>query len=285
MAESPFIVDFNRENFQQIMEASFKVPVLLDFWADWCQPCHMLMPILARLADEYQGKFLLAKLNTEEEQEIAAQFGIRSIPTVKLFRDGQPVDEFMGALPEQAIREFLDRYVTRESDATVHQARERLLAGDADGAVALLDEARQTDPDNPRITLALAQAQATKGDAAAAASTLDTLPMDEQDKPDVATLRSQLFFESQVVGAPAATELEARLAADPGDSEALHQLALRKVVDKDYETAIDLLLTLMQKDRGFGDDAARQGLLKVFELLGADPRVSGYRRRMASLLH
>ena len=285
MADSPFIIDVTRENYREVMEASVRVPVLMDFWASWCQPCLVLMPILAKLAEEYGGKFLLAKLNTEEEQEIAAHFGIRSIPTVKLFRDGQPVDEFMGALPEGTIREFLDRYVARESDSTVEEAIERLAAGDADGAVALLTEARQQDPDNPRVTLALAQAQAAMGDVAAAEATLDSLPSDERDKPDVATLRGQLFFEGQVAEAPAAAELEARLAAEPGDHQARLHLALRKVVDRDYETAVELLLELMQQDRSFEDDAGRRGLLKVFELLGDDPRVSQYRRRMASLLH
>lgn len=285
MADSPFIFDVTQENYQQVMEASSRVPVLLDFWASWCQPCQVLMPILARLAEEYQGKFLLGKLNTEEQQEIAAQFGIRSIPTVKLFRDGQPVDEFMGALPEQAVREFLDRHVARESDAQVALARERLLAGNANDAIALLNEARQADPDNPRVTLTLAQAQAAMGDVAAAEATLDSLPANEQEKPEVATLRSHLYFEGQVAGAPAATELDARLAADPGDTQALYQLALRKVIEQDYETAMALLLQLMQKDRSFGDDAGRRVLLKVFELLGDDPRVGGYRRRMAGLLH
>ena len=285
MADSPFIIEVTRENFQRVMEASFKVPVLLDFWASWCQPCLMLTPILTKLAEEYQGKFLLGKLNTEQEQEIAARFGIRSIPDVKLFRDGQPVDEFLGALPERAVRQFLDRHVARESDAQLAQALERLAAGDADGAIALLDQARKADPDNPRVALTLARAQAATGDIAAAETTLDGLPADEQQRPEVASLRSRLFFEGQVSGAPTASVLQARLEADPGDHEARYQLALRSVLDEDYETAMELLLELMQNARGFGDDAGRRGLLKVFELLGDDPRVHQYRRRMASLLH
>jgi putative thioredoxin len=285
MADSPYIIDVTRENYAQVMKASFEVPVLIDFWASWCQPCLALMPVLAKLADEYQGKFLLGKLNTEEQQEIAAQFGIRSIPNVKLFRDGQPVDEFMGALPERAVREFLDRHVARESDATVQQARDKLAAGDADAALALLAQAREADPDNPRVALALAGAQAAAGDVAAAEATLDGLPANEQATPEVAALRSHLYFEGRVAGAPAAAELETRLAADADDHEARFQLALRKVVEQDYDTAMELLLELMRKDRGFGDDAGRNTLLKVFELLGDDVRVGQYRRRMASLLH
>ncbi len=285
MADSNFIIDITRENFAQVMEASFKVPVLVDFWASWCQPCQVLMPVLAKLAEEYQGKFLLGKLNTEEQQEIAAQFGIRSIPNVKLFRDGQPVDEFLGALPEKAVREFLDRHVARESDASVQQAREQLAAGNADSAIALLNEAREADPDNPRVSLALAEAQAATGDVAAAEATLASLPVSEQDKPEAASLRSRLFFEGQLAGAPDAAELETRLAADPDDNESRFQLALRKVVEQDYDAAMELLLELMKRDRGFGDDAGRNTLLRVFELLGDDPRVGTFRRRMASLLH
>ncbi len=285
MAESPYIIDVTRENYAQVMEASFKIPVLIDFWASWCQPCQVLMPVLARLAEEYQGKFLLGKLNTEQEQEIAAQFGIRSIPNVKLFRNGQPVDEFLGALPERAVREFIDRHVPRESDTQVAQALEQLRTGNAAGAVLLLEEAREADPDSPRVALALAQAQAANGDTAAAEATLDSLPADVRDQPEAASLRSHLFFAGQVAGVPAEAELEARLATEPGDPEALHQLALRKVVERDYDRAMDLLLELMKKDRSYGDDAGRLTLLKVFELLGDDPRVSRYRSRMASLLH
>jgi putative thioredoxin len=285
MADSPFIVDVTRENYAEFMQASFQVPVLLDFWASWCQPCHALMPVLAKLADEYEGKFLLGKLNTEEEQEIAGQFGIRSIPTVKLFRDGQPVDEFMGALPEQAVRQFLDKHLPRESDSQFAQAIELLHAGNVNGAISLLAEAHAADPDNLRVTLALAEVQAVSGDTDAAGKTLDELPAEERDKPEATALRSRLFFADEVADAPDVNELEAKLGSDPNDLESLHLLALRKVVDRDYEAAMELLLQLMQKDRGFRNDAGRESLIKVFELLGDDPLVGQYRRRMANLLH
>lgn len=219
MSESRFIVEVTRKNYDELMQASFKVPVLMDFWAGWCQPCQVLMPVLARLAEEYQGKFLLAKLDTEENQEIAARFGVRSIPTVKLFKDGQPIDEFMGALPEKAVREFLDKHI--------------------------VDEER------------VAQEKALK----------------------------LQYFEDELADAPDARELETRLSADADDHEALYQLALHKVLEEDYDMAVELLLQLMRRDRAYGEDAGRRGLLQVFDLLGDDPRVGQFRRRMANLLH
>ncbi len=285
MADSPYIVDVTRENFAQVIEASSKVPVLMDFWADWCQPCKVLMPVLAKLADEYEGRFLLAKLDTEANQDIAARFGIRSIPTVKLIRDGRLVDEFMGALPERDVRAFLDRHIGRESDGDVAEAEQRLQAGDTDGAIALLKKAQADDPDNTRITLALAHAHAVAGDVAAAEVTLDSLPDSEKNKPEAVALRSRFYFAEQVAGVPATPELETMLAANPDDPATRLHLALRKVVDEDYDAALELLLDLMRRNRAFGEDAARRTLLKVFELLGSDPRVGAYRRRMTSLLY
>ncbi len=286
MADSPFIFDIDESNYQQVvLQGSHQVPVLVDFWASWCQPCQMLMPLLARLVDEYQGRFLLAKLNTEEQQAIAAQFGIRSIPTVKLFKDGAPVDEFMGALPEADIRAFLDRHLPRESDGAVVQAEERLMAGDSDGALELLGRARAADPTNPRVATAIAQVQAASGDPDAAEQTLAELPPDEQQDPEIVRLRGQLFFNRVAASAGPPEMVRQRLASSPDDSEARYQMAAHQVTANDVEGAVDNLLQLMQRDRKFGDDAARLALLRLFDLLGDDPAITRHRARMFALLH
>ncbi len=274
-------------NFRDIvLNGSRSVPVLVDFWADWCQPCRVLMPILAKLAEEYRGKFVLAKVNTEEERDLAAHFGVRSLPTVKLFRNGQAVDEFLGALPESEIRAFLDKHIPRESDAVLAPALQRAQQGDLPGAIELINQARAADPGNPRTLFALARLQSAGGDYEAAEQTLAQLPPTEQSKPEVTTLRAQIALERQVRGAPGAEQLSARLQADPADSEAQYQLAIRKVLAKDYEAALDLLMSLMQRDRAYGEDAARKTMLEVFALLGgAGDIVKRYRTRMFNLMH
>ncbi len=286
MADSPFIFDIDQGNYEQIvLQGSRQVPVLVDFWATWCQPCQVLMPLLAQLVDEYNGRFILAKINTEEQQAIAAQFNIRSIPTVKLFKDGQPVDEFMGALPEQQIREFLDKHLPRASDSVITQAEQKLLEGDAAAAVALLEQARSSDPDNPRIVVSMAQAHAVGGDTASAERLLDDLPEAEQNQPEIKQLRAQMFFDGIAGAGPQPDQLTARLAADPGDSEARYTLAATQVMHGDIQGAMENLLLIMQKDRGFADDGASKALLRLFDMLGEDPAVTRYRARMFNLLH
>jgi len=286
MSESPYIVEITADNYQQIViEGSFQAPVLVDFWADWCQPCKSLMPMLAKLVDEYQGKFILAKVNTEQQQELAAQFGIRSIPTVKLFKNGQAVDEFSGALPEDQIRQFLDQHITRESDDTVDQAQQLLLQGDTEAAFALLTQAQADDPANHNISVTLAQTFAAMGDMESAMSVLDKLPEDRQAQEDVSMLRGHLYFDSMGSGIPDQSTLEQRLAGNDDDNEARFQLATHMINGQDYAAALELLLTLMRKDRGYDDDAARKTMLKIFELLGEDPLVPMYRSKMMSLIY
>ncbi|TVQ93327.1 MAG: thioredoxin [Chromatiaceae bacterium] len=287
MSESPYVVVVTAENFMSVViEGSRARPVLVDFWADWCAPCRALMPILARLADEFKGAFILAKLDTEAEPELAAQFGIRSLPTVQLFKDGRPVDQFMGALPEAQVREFLGRHLARASDALLERARGLLATGDSAGAERLLEQARAEDPDNSRIFIAEVQLKAAAGDTDAALALLERTPLDLVNDPELAALRGQLGFAAIIEGAPAAAALEARLAADPNDSEARHQLAARLVLAGDYEAALEHLLTLLKRDRAYGEDAARKGMVAIFDLLGGSgDLVARYRGQMLSSLY
>jgi putative thioredoxin len=287
MAEAANVYDVTAENFREkVVERSRSVPVLVDFWADWCQPCRILMPVLAKLADELGGKLAVAKVDTEEQRELAAHFGVRSLPTVKLFKDGRPVDEFMGALPESQIRAFLDRHIPRESDALVARAYDLVQRGDLEEALSLVRQASDSDPDNPRALFALARLQAASGDLEAAEASLARLPAEERDAPEVSAFRGQLVFERLARDAPPTAALEASLAANPADSESQYRLAARRVIAGDYEGALDLLLSLMLRDRAYGDDAARRAMLEVFGILGAGSGLAKrYRARMFNALH
>lgn len=287
MADSSFIFDVTAENFRQVvLETSMSKPVLVDFWAEWCNPCKALMPTLAKLADEYQGKFILAKVNTEQQQQLAAHFGIRSIPCVKLFRNGQMADEFMGALPEAEIRSFLNKHIPRESDGLLAQAEQLLLQGDADGASALIQQAAAMDPASARVMLANARLLAAMGKLDEAEQQIQALPQADRDTPEVAAMLARLQFDRSTAGSPPMEVLERRLQEHSADSEALHQLANHRIMQNDYAGALELLLNLMQQDRAYGDDAARKDMLRIFELLGGQgDLVKRYRNRMFNLLH
>ena len=287
MTDSPFIVDLTEENFPEVIgKGSRERPVLVDFWASWCQPCRILMPLLDRLAEEYGGKFILAKLNTEEQQQLASRFGIRSIPTVKVFRDGQPVDEFMGALPEAEIRSFLDRHIPRESDGLVARADDLLRSGDSNGAAKLIDEARSMDPDNPRVLLAVIRLQAALGQVDEAESALSRLPMAMLEDPEINVLKARLLFARAAAASAPVPQMEAALAAGHADSPTLFGLAAHRVEENRHEEGLELLLELMKRDRDYDDQAARRGMLAVFDILGGSGElVSRYRNKMFNLLH
>jgi putative thioredoxin len=287
MADSPNVVNVTAETFARVViDGSHDRPVLVDFWADWCAPCRMLMPILTRLADDYGGKLLVAKVDTEAERELAVELSIRSLPTVMLFNAGKPIDQFMGALPEAQIRDFLERHLPRESDALLDRVNGLLGAGEVAGASALVEQARSVDPENPRLVLADASVKAAAGDTREAEALLDRVPLEIHDDPEVAALRAQLRFANVIADAPSEEMLRTRLEADPKDSAARYQLAAHLIIRHDMEGALAELLELLRRDRSYGEDAARKAMLMVFDMLGGESAlVAHYRSRMLNALY
>jgi putative thioredoxin len=286
MSESPYVVNVTESTFENVVLAgSMERPVLVDFWADWCAPCRQLMPLLAKLADEFAGAFLLAKVDTEAERNLAAAFGIRSLPTVQLFKDGNPVDQFMGALPEGEIRAFLARHIENETDLRLAELDELIQRGDLVAAERLLETIRSDGEDHPQTFLAEARLKLARGEHEAAAGMLDRAPVELASDPRLAELRGRAGFAAAAATAPARPDCEARLAADPADSEARYGLAVHQVLAGEYEAALETLLALMRSDRGYGDDAARKGMVMIFDLLGEHALVQTYRGKLARLLY
>ncbi|BAU48683.1 thioredoxin [Sulfurifustis variabilis] len=294
MADSPFIADVTQSDFAaRVVEKSHEVPVLVDFWAAWCGPCQMLMPVLARLAGEYQGKFLLAKVNTDVEQALALEYGVRSLPTVKLFRHGQVVGEFMGVQPESAIRTLIDRFVPREADSVIERADALAAQGRTREGLALLRAGLSGDPQYAPIRFALARLLLTPDDAAGlsarieeAEQVLGGLPLDRASDPETIGLRARLDLLRAVADAPTPAELEKTLADDPGNQDARYRLSAWRVLSGDYEQAMEGLLEIVRRDRTFRDDGARKTLVSVFNLLGQQhPLVPKYRARLSSALN
>ena len=278
-------IDVSAENFHEVvLEGSRTAPVVIDFWAPWCAPCRALKPILEKLADEYAGKFTLAKINSDENQELAAEFGVRGIPAVKAVVDGQLVDEFTGALPESQVRAFIERVVPSPAELKRRQAREMLDAGMEAQALDLLGEAIALDPRNTPAKIDRLEALVRLNRLADAKSALDELDPLTLEDPRVATLKAHIGFSSGDAVDPAA--LIARIAENPNDLTARLDLARHHARIGDYEPALQQLLEIVRCDRKFGDDAARKTMLEIFNLLGAgDELVGKYRRLLASALY
>lgn len=287
MTNSPYIFEVTRENFTSLVLAkSAEVPILVDFWAGWCAPCQMLMPVLAKLAEEYQGDFLLAKINSDEQGDLAAQHGVRSLPTLKIFRHGEVVEEIIGAQPEPVIRQVIDRYIVRESDRMVDRAWEIYRQGSVDQAIEQLQSAARSDPNNSRPNLELAKMLLEIGEVDGADVVLNDLPRELQNSTEAATLRGRIRFARLAQEAPDETSLLAAIEADPKNSEARYQLSGIYVQRGLYEAALEQLLEIVRRDRSYGDDAGRKAMLELFELLeGEDELINRYRKRMFTTLH
>ncbi|HWJ07600.1 MAG TPA: thioredoxin [Steroidobacteraceae bacterium] len=281
------------ENFMtDVVEASTQAPVLVDFWAPWCGPCQSLMPLLDRLAEDYDGRFVLAKVNTDEQPQLASHFQIRSIPTVLLVHQGEVVDQFVGAQPESAIRAMLDRHVAPVAGAAepapaAMPAPAAEAAPTAESALRVAEPAQAVEaPTRPVPPDVQAERSLEQRDADGAAAAIAALAAADAAHPALKSLRARLAFVQLANANPDVMALREALQANPGDSAARHALAAHHAVFGDYGTALAEWVELLRRDRAFGDEAARRSLLQAFDVLGdGDPLVTQYRRRMASLLH
>jgi len=284
-AVSSHIFDVDQANFEtEVLQASLTTPVLVDFWAEWCGPCKSLGPMLEKLAVEYNGAFRLGKVDVDKNQELAGIFGIRSIPTVILVKDGQILDGFAGALPEGQLRQFLSQHVQPLEGGVEDEVPQDLAAESPEEAINRLQQEIATNPGRPELKLDLAIALAQAGHASAAEAELNALPANLATDARAVRLRSQLDLARSLEGTPSMEVLQQRVHANPQDWEAHDLLGVRLLLGNDPAAGLEHWLLMLEKARDWNDGQAKKRLLAAFNTLDDAELVGRYRRRMASLL-
>ena len=284
---SPHVFDATADTFEaDVLQHSLQVPVLVDFWATWCGPCKTLGPILEKLADEYAGAFRLAKVDVDKEQQLAAAFQVRSIPTVYLVKDGQLVDGFPGALPEGQLREFLQHHGIVPAEAAANETVAEVAAPPVDphAEVMRLRKAVEAEPDKDDLRLDLALAVLLTGNAREAEQLLDGLPANLAHDDRAVKARARLGFAALLQDAPAPQVLEAAIASNPNDLRARHLLGVHRLVAGDAEAGLEQFLEMLRLDRGFEDGLPRKALIDAFQVIDDEDLVGRFRRRMSALL-
>lgn len=285
-ATTPHVFDATAATFEDtVIRTSLETPVLVDFWAPWCEPCKTLGPLLEKLSAEYNGAFLLARVDVDQEQELAEAFQIRSVPTVMLVKGGQLIDGFPGVLPEGQVKEFL----THHGIAPAQLVEDAIIEVDAPpvdphAEVMRLRKAIEAEPDTAGLKLELALALLQTGSSGEAEQLLDGLPANLATDDRTIKARAQLGFAALLKDAPPAAVLEAAIAADPTDLRARHLLGVRHLLSGDAEAGLIQFIEMLQRDRTYENGLARKTLINAFRVLEDEDLVSRYRRKMSSLL-
>ena len=287
MTDSPHIFDVTIENFElDVIAASDTVPIVIDFWAPWCGPCKTLTPILEKLAVEYGGRFRLAKVNADEQQEIGSMFGIKSLPTVIALKGQKPVTAFQGAQTESVIRQFLDKVVPSVSDEKIGKAQAKLDAGDIQGAVdeLTLALALNKELDAARVMLAdVAMRDNRIDEAKAYLEACKPITRMDEEFQRVAT---KIIAAEEAGNSPEADALKARIDADANDHDARFHLAAVYAAQSQFEPAFQTLLESVQLDRTWNEQAAKKRLVEYFSLGKEQPElVRRYRQALAATLN
>jgi len=283
---APHSFDTTTATFEQdVLERSKTVPVLVDFWAPWCAPCRALKPILEKLAVEYDGRCVLAKVNTDENPEIATRYGVRGIPNVKAFVDGELVDEFTGALPESGVRDFIDQLAPSGGEKLRRSAAAALARGDSTAAEAALREALTVEPDNAAAHVDLAALLLARDDYAGAEAQLALVPEAQQgDRASAIAAKVAVWRRGQSL--PDLATLKAALDARPEDLEARLDYAERLAAEGRFRAALDELIEVVRRDRGEWRERARKTVVALFGVAADQPDLVGeYRRKLAGALY
>ncbi|HWU75689.1 MAG TPA: thioredoxin [Rhodanobacter sp.] len=279
------VFDVDQQTFEaDVLQASLTTPVLVDFWATWCEPCKTLGPMLEKLAAEYNGAFRLGKVDVDSQQELAGMFGIKSIPTVMLVKDGQVLDGFAGALPEGQLREFLSRHVQPLEGTASGETADEVEAETPEQAINRIQQEIAASPDKAELKLDLALALMHAGQAEAAEAELTALPANLATDARAVRLRSELELARALHDAPDLAALQQAVTASPDDWAARDQLGVRLLLEGDAEAGLEQFLVILQKARDWNDGQAKKRLLAAFATLDDADLVGRYRRRMASLL-
>lgn len=286
MSDLPHVFDATTETFEtEVLQKSLQTPVLVDFWATWCGPCKTLGPMLEKLAGEYHGAFALAKVDVDKEQQIAAAFQIRSVPTVFLVKGGQIVDGFPGAVPEGQLREFLTQHgVVPFEVAPAEEETVQAPPLDPQAQVDVLRAAIAAEPDKEELKLDLALALLQTGATAEATALIDALPANLSTDDRAVRARARLEFASALQDAPAPEVLDARIAANGDDLQARHLRGVQLLLGGQDAAALEQFLDMLRRDRTYDEGRPRKLLIDAFKVIEDDDLVGQYRRRMASLL-